>query len=361
MNQYTFELELIQLEELFSRSRSNKYSDPRKNKYFKELYETISAITSENYSSFNTTEQEEHRQIFDFLLNGLEFLDTSTLNIIPFELVFCLGKALKDWVNSDDLIIVTSLSHRKSDIWFEGFDEERLRNLKLLIKDKYSINISYRLIRISLPKSIARDYLSGVVLYHELGHFIDTELNITNRIYYNKYKKVTFTTEEEYRFYHHQMEYFADLFAAQYVNLSSDNYLSHLAYKEGDSDSHPATTKRNEVVAKFLKGETCEEIDLIQEALEKGGHEKLKIRHTIIDPDKSEFALLIPQSIKTDEELHGIYKLGWDLWLNSDKNFLEPFSRRQKYYIVNNLIEKSISNYNVVQSYKEIKTSIPNG
>lgn len=362
MNNQTFELELVQLEELFAKSRSNRYSDSRKNLFFKELYEVFNCIIKCNYSSFDIHSKIEHRAIFNFLFNGLEFLDSSTLNIIPYEIVYCLGEALKDWVPADDLVIVTSLSQRRGDIWFEGWEEEEVRNIKELIYSKYSIYISKRLIRISLPKSLSRDYLAGVVLYHELGHFVDSELNITNKIFYEKYGKTysEITTLEEYRFYHYQKEFFADLFASQYINDSSSSYLNHLAYNHGDSDSHPATKTRDEIVKKFLLGESCEEIDNIQNALIKSGNLLLEIRHEIIEPKESDFINLIPQRISPIKQLHGIFKLAWDLWNGTESNFLKSFSRRQRYYIINNLTEKSISNYNVVKNWIEVKKEIKN-
>lgn len=354
MNNQTFELELVQLEELFSKSRSNKYSDSRKNKFFDELYATFEAIINSDYKNFDISEQEAHREIFEFLFDGLEFLDTSTLNIIPFELVHCLGRALNDWVTNDDLIIVTSLSHRRNDIWFEGWREETLRNIKDLIYSKYKIKISNRLIRISLPKSLSRDYLAGVVLYHELGHFIDLELNITEKIFFDTYNKSSdfISSNDEFHFYHYTKEYFADLFAAQYVGNASACYLNHLAYNYGDSEKHPATEKRNRIVEKFLLKQNDPIIETIQNALDKMGHELLKMRHSIFNHQNCEFTKLIPENITNDMELHAIYKLGWDLWMNSASNFLSDFTRRQKYYVINNLIEKSISNYYVKESWK---------
>lgn len=355
MNKHTFELELVQLEEFFSKCRSNIYSDKRKDVFFNELYSVFESIVKTNYLTFSLPEYEDHRQIFSFLFNGLEFLDTSTLNVIPFELVFCLNKALNDWTKSDDLIIVTSLSNRREDIWFQGWNEESINNIKQLIKAKYSVNISKRLIRISLPKSLSRDYLSSVVLYHELGHFIDLELNIIDRIYYDKYKKWVLSSNEEEIFYNHFKEYFADLFAAQYINDSSNHYLNHLAYNFEDSKSHPATSKRSLVVENFLNGVSSREIDIIQEGLRKMGLPELNIRHNLINHTKSDFKDLVPQTINNDFELHSIFKLGWDLWLNSENNFLNDFSRRQKYHIINNLMEKSISNYKILESWKLIK------
>jgi len=358
MNKETFELELVQLEELFSKSRSNKFSDPRKNEFYSQLFDTFSAIVNSDYDNFTQEDRVEHLQIIFFLFNGLEFLETSTLNIIPFELVYCLGESLKDWVQEEDLIIVTSLSNRKSDISFQSINEELLRNVKQLISDKYGIKIKHRLIRITLPKSLSRDYLAGVALYHELGHFVDSELKVSERIFFKKYLKPHYlmNTVDENTFFNHTKEYFADLFAAQYVNDASTCYVNHVAYNSKGSLSHPSSKNRETVVKGFLYGnENTGFLSAIQEALEKIGKEKFKIRHELIGVENSDFSSLIPQDILNIPQLHGIMKLGWDFWLGKEKNFLSSFSRRQRYYVLNNLIEKSISNYYVVQSWKEIK------
>jgi hypothetical protein len=70
--------------------------------------------------------------------------------------------------------------------------------------------------------------------------------------------------------------------------------------------------------------------------------------------NKSDFLNLIPQKIKNNQELHYIFKLGWDFWNTSESNFLRKFKLRQKYHVINNLIEKSISNYTVKQKWEEI-------
>jgi hypothetical protein len=90
------------------------------------------------------------------------------------------------------------------------------------------------------------------------------------------------------------------------------------------------------------------------EVLYVSGYADLKIRHKILNIKKSDFLKLIPQSIKNAEELHYIFKLGWDFWNTSESNFLKNFESRQKYHIINNLIEKSISNYTITEKWQEI-------
>jgi hypothetical protein len=86
----------------------------------------------------------------------------------------------------------------------------------------------------------------------------------------------------------------------------------------------------------------------------QAGYESFKIRHEVVNINRSDFQNLIPQKIKNNQELHYIFKLGWDFWNTSESNFLKKFSPRQKYHIINNLIEKSISNYTIKQKWQKI-------
>lgn len=356
MNYKTIELKLLQLETTFSKSRSNIYSDKKKELHFSELFSLFKKIKKSNYSAFTKDEISLHLEILNYIVKCLEYLDNSTLNMIPYEIVSCLQIALDDWIQEDNFIIVTSLSNRTTDFLFESEDSEQFKNLNLHIKKLYNLNVSNRLIKITLPKSLSRDYLSIVVLYHELGHFIDLELHISEKIFYNKFGYLDSYSNHQLKEFNHCMEYFADLFAAQYINDASNLFLNYIAYNHPDSDTHPATTKRIEVVNAFLKGEYQKEINEIEYALSNSVNQNLKIRHQTIDIKKSDFLNLIPQKIKSNSELHYIFKLGWEFWNDSDKNFLRNFESKQKYQIINNLIEKSISNYTIKQKWQEISS-----
>lgn len=357
MNYKTIELQLLQLEESFSKSRSNIYSDIKKETHFKELHKLFKAIKRSNYVSFSLNDLHIHFGVLNYIFKGLEYLDNSTLNIIPYEIVSCLQLALEDWVKKENFIIVTSLSNKNLDFYFESDNnEEFFENLNSYIFSFYKLKVTHRLIKISLPKVISRDYLSIVVLYHELGHFVDIELNISNKLLMKEYGSSNPKNQDEYVYLNHKREYFADLFAAQYINNASNLYLEYISSNSNDSLTHPATSKRIAVVDRFLLNDVCDELNLFNSVLQISGPDQLRIRHKIMKVNKSDFQKLIPQTISDKEELHSIYKLGWDFWNTSDQNFLKNFKSRQKYHIINNLIEKSISNFTIVQSWKEISS-----
>ncbi|CAD0001683.1 hypothetical protein [Flavobacterium salmonis] len=355
MDYKSIELQILQLEESFSKSRSNIYSDPKKQTHFDELHILFKAIKKSDYKHFDLLNLQNHFFLLNYIFKGLEYLDNSTLNIIPYEIISCLEYALEDWIDKNKFIIATSLSNKNLDFYFESTDSnEEFNNINILIDGLYCHKLTHRLIKISLPKVLSRDYLSCVVLYHELGHFVDMELNISKKIFLKNYHKTDPTNYDEYRFLCHKREYFADLFAAQYINDASNLFLNYIAFDNPDCETHPATNKRISVVENFLKGRICSELNEFNSVLSVSGPTELKIRYKKLDINKSDFLKLIPQNIKNVDELHYIFKLGWDFWNTSESNFLKNFESRQKYHIINNLIEKSISNYTITEKWQEI-------
>lgn len=360
MDYKSIELLLLQLEESFSKSRSNIYSDGKKEKHFIELHRLFIGIKEGEYSNLKGADLEFHFYILNYIFKGLEYLDNSTLNIIPYEIVSCLERALSDWIRRDDFILVTSLSNRNLDFYFESTDsDEYFHNLNKYISKLYGLKITHRLIKISLPKVLSRDYLSCVVLYHELGHFVDNELNVSKKLLLANHGTDNPTISDvAYVYYNHTSEYFADLFAAQYINDASNLFLDCIASKNPDSPTHPATSKRITVVDNFLTGQYCQEKDEFNIVLKASGCDELKIRHSEISLNNSDFVDLVPQIIENDDQLHYIFKLGWDFWIGSETNFLQNFRPRQKYHIINNLMEKSISNYTITEMWNNKNNEI---
>ena len=354
----SIELQLLQLEGIFSKSKANIYSDNKKEKYFEELYLLFEAIKKEDLTIFDSNLLEIHHQILDYIFGALEFLDNSTLNLIPFETVSCLEKVLDEWITDDNFIIATSLSNRNLDFYFMGENLELYNLMNDTIQKKYNLSISKRLIKIVLPRVLSRDYLSIVVLYHELGHFIDVELNLSQNIFFKKFGFIRpdSYTQDHIKFLRHRMEFFADIFAAQYINNASNLFLNYIAGNAVDTITHPSTKSRIEIVDKFLNNEKIDIIDEFNEVLNAQAKPLIQIKHEIFNSDKSDFNEFIPQQINSDKELHSIFKLGWDFWNNSDTNNLSKVPQKQRYYIINNLVEKSISNYIIVSNWNKIST-----
>ncbi|SHL96220.1 hypothetical protein [Chryseobacterium polytrichastri] len=337
-----------QIDSQFSNSKNNVYSDERREEHFINIYKIFSSIKHlSNTGVILSTDIPVYKQILQYIISDLQYLDNSTLNVIPFEIISCLELALKDWIDDDNLILSTSLSNNFNDLYFSR-NKEFFDHLNIFLSSKSLEQIKYRQIRISLPKILSRDYLATVSLYHELGHFIDAEYNISKRIL-SKISKSTIIADEK-SFLNHTAEYFADLFAAQYISDASNQYLYDRTSYDNDSYTHPSTSKRITLVDDFLNMRPSSIIDDFKEIVELVG-KKIELRFEEKTISNSNFYKFIPEILENDKQLHYIYKIGWGVWKDNTSTSFIDLPEKQKYQMLNNLIEKSISSYFLLKSW----------
>ena len=336
-------LHLSQLQKAINKSNTNKYADNRKQEYFKNISTLFETINSKDFSKCSISELKSYKIIIDFCFISIEFLDNSVLTVIPHEIVYCLENALNDWDDTNKYIIVTSLANDLNKFCFNSY-----LSLNETFYDVFTayfgIDFKHRLIQITLPKYLSQDYLANVVLYHELGHFVDQKFGITEKLSLSLSLGVKLTN--------HYGEFFSDIFAAQYIGEASNFYLHYIAHEAPDAESHPSTNSRIDLVNKFLNGEQDPILDDLKNATLKITGKELQDRRKIISDD--DFKAFIPTNIVSDEELHSIFEMGWKLWMNPIPEFIDKhIGEFDKYRIINNLMEKSISNYMVVNKWNK--------
>jgi hypothetical protein len=261
-----------------------------------------------------------------------------------------------------------------------AFDNQLFSDLKL----KYNIFFPKRLIQINLPKSFSRDYLACVILYHELGHFIDLSNSCSEALAQDFYQRIQsdkdlliwaqpffpiinnslFKISESDRrqiIQLHFGEYFCDLFASQYVGPSLNDYLYFIT--QGDANfsfTHPSTINRVKLVNDFLSGRENHLVDFIKDGVEQMINNSLRVRFEQIS--SQDFYNLLPIDIHSIPQLHGVFNFGWQIWQNDWKPFAEKMkmeaslSSNQVYSIINNLMEKSIGNFIVTKQWKETRS-----
>lgn len=388
------QLHLSQAESALQRAKNNCYSDKRKQDYQNNLIKLFEAIYEESKDAYSIADNiiyNSYKLHLWFIFKSLEFLDSSTLNQIPYEIVECLDYAMNDWVDvsKDKYIIVTSLIN---DVEAFSFDPSLAFNDQLFdeINTKYKINFEYRLVQINVPKTLSRDYLAAVVLYHELGHFIDNKYFFTESLSRDFLNKIVingkFSNEEidsivkyfpflkssignglistQSNIYYltrsHFAEYFCDLFASQYIGESSNHYLTYLTSNNGNfSYSHPSTVNRVNVVSDFLSNNKDNIIvKLISDAVEKISKKKLENRYDNVEVN--DLLDLLPLTINSTRELHGVYDAAWKVWLNDKDKIAQTINNNHTplkiYRVINNLIEKSIGNFITINKWKQAQS-----
>jgi hypothetical protein len=389
MKVHLLELHLSQLIFAWSKSKLNIYSDHNKELYHQQLGDLIHNLTKEDFSALTDVDLEIRKIIIDFIFKGIEFLDKSTLNAFPVEIVECLNVALNDWFDNDDYIIVTSLNNSLSSFSFvPSLDIHS--PLLLFIKTKYGVEFKKRLIQINLPKSFSRDYFANVVLYHELGHFVDLQYMISEslaRFLFTKYKDNQLKIQEvadlkQYfpdisnpnlsdkdtlnKVMRHLGEYFSDVFASQYIGECSNYYLDYITNSgAGTSNTHPSTINRIKLVNDFIEGNKNFIIDSLVDATQQITNTRTLTKRFNRIKSKN-FLQLLPVEISHSNQLSSLYILGWELWQNYNQDFEKNNSMNytlkasKRYEIINNLIEKSISNYIISESWNKAKHYVPN-
>jgi len=359
MDKETLQLTLCQLIKVSDTSRKNYsvYSDKKKIKFHKEIEQLLSDIKQSDFNSFTKDDRLLHKELFQILFAWLEFLDNSTLNNIPYEIVRCLEAVLEDWLepaNRQKFMIVTTLQSHAS----FGFIDWDLRAVVPYVKGKYNRDITNPLVPINLPKYVVHDYLSNVTLYHELGHFIDQHFKISARIINSNPLYSRMPRAQKLKEYYHMMEFFADIFAAQYIGDKCSLYLNYIAHDDPESDTHPATSRRVDLVNSFLKKKSDVIIDILKDATKKItkidlAPKKYKVIRT------NDFEDFLPIEVVDKHQLHYLYIIGWNTWYHHKGILRSKFKDPpETYRIINNLIEKSISNFIVTEKWQGSSSKI---
>lgn len=381
-------LHFTQLSKVWNRSRHNSYSDKRKQEYQQSLGHLYERLSKEapKFDELSFNDISDRKKIIDFLFKSLEFLDNSTFTLFPYEIIECLEYALNEWKSNNEFsyIVVTSLVNGINKFSFDS--QIANREYYELIEKLYDIKLDYRLIQISLPKYLSKDYLANVVLYHELGHFIDNTFKISDRlamkIYVDWMEMVDKNKEDLFTFFdflrgkfgdneqktlqRHIAEYFCDIFASQYIGKSANEYLKYNTIQNTHTGyTHPSTNDRIKIVDMFLDKNTDNWfLNELIEATKNITKKCLEVRYAVFPDD--DFINLIPPKISSIGQLHYLFILGWELWRNGkervrDNNKMEfDLSDEQFYSIINNLIEKSIGNFIIEntwnKSYNDVST-----
>ena len=290
-------------------------------------------------------EADYSRQIRDRFCNLIwlssKYLSGSISSEIPYEVEFSLRIALKKWTNRDTVITTALVNER--DFHFVPLDP--WQQIKIIIPefDFAKVNFNALLIQIALPRLYKHRPLYNVALYHELGHFVDTTLRITQHSLLSSPGTAGLPIHIEKS---HRMEYFADLFAANYVGQANSKLLSNIAENAPVSPTHPATASRNGVIDDFLNGVTNPIVELFNNSLSTLGVPELKKRYTRPNIEDA-FNNIRPYQIKNENELHGLLEAAWNFLEDALEKKREPWASLDEQEIgriVNDLTEKSIRN-----------------
>lgn len=274
------------------------------------------------------------------------YLQGSISREIPYELEFCLRKAVAGWL-SRPCVVTMALVDQKD---FHFFPFDPWDNIKKTITGYKGAGFDALLIQVATPKLYKNKPLYNIPLFHELGHFVDSTLEIVKMSMLQSPPAKGTDPDTELS---HRQEYFADLFAAAYVGRANGEVLQEIAGNHAASASHPATADRIALTQGFLAGKKEPRVDLFNNALAAQGAPPLSIKYK--RPQiTSCFDNIRPYKINGDEELYGIFEASWDYLIdvmngkNSSWQGIDPPDAET---IVNDLVEKSIRNASIISEW----------
>jgi hypothetical protein len=343
------------LEKRFTQLSDSAYFDPAFNEFLSNTIEVIGHVLEnlEHYPDEVVTNFEQQ------LWNVKKFVSGSRSNDAPYEIQFALKTALAEWINGNPLVSSASLEGldfflNPQDIW--SFIKVNL--------GKFDTKTYHPLVvRIGSPELYKHRPVFCIPLFHELGHFIDMQLSVT------KLSMLVFRpppnpnpknlTDADYLniIERHRMEFFADLFAACYCNDAVNKTLKIISPSDTFSPTHPMTSIRIATVEDFLAGRKNDTVDMFQNSLKLLGKPNLSIRFSL--PDLACFDGALTYSIRSHEELFGLFPASWDYLdrqlKSRDASWVdEESSEFTIEKTVNDLAEKTLRNYEIRQRWENV-------
>lgn len=331
---YYFDLHIIQLVKAFSSLAKNQYDTHKLDEYVEDLHELLEYVQHYDYSKITDPEKVGLRDALNLLSHSIAYLHTTTKDDLTCEIFSCLRLVLKDWIPTEADKYVIVCTHGDYSILHNNV----LGPIYEYVEKFYKISFRRKLISINIPLYRKSDFLFNSVLYHEIGHFIDNYYHITARLTQqfssgikmvpqqaDYFKGVDFSNPANTNWnkvYCYLREYFADIFASQYIGKTVYKYLLYVDPVGCGSDTHPASESRIKLVDDFVdnKSVNIELLKSLKEATHLSSARELERRDEVIDI--TPFLSLNVVSPESPKQLHNIFQQIWDLWMNHRENFI---------------------------------------
>lgn len=329
------------------------YFDTRITNYVRALRNIIPQLLSASTPVPNELKHFIARQIW----RATEFVAGSTMRLQPYEAVYGLQCATREWLKQEPLIVTALI--QEPNFYFQGV-HPTFRQLA-----REGLGVTDEIVQIRLPEIYRQKPLYSIALYHELGHFIDTTYKLTETVLaLNPELSLPGISgppaeaHTQMRF-NHLREYFADLFAACYCGRAIKQFLEGIAPDAEASTSHPESYHRYQAIEALVSNQTHGVIAGFNQALTARRLPTLKVRYQSIDVI-APFKAIRPATIKSIEEVHGILGSAWEFLDSAADQAQDPWSRMAPgdvERVVNDLVEKSIRNWMIREKWHAFAAS----
>ena len=270
MNVKLLELHREQLRLAFYRISTIELSDAR----LDYVRNSIGILSYEfekiDFSLENTGELYFFRDCISLLQEWTGWISNQEHGTKPHAVISCMNIAASEWIgNSAQFIFVAT------DGEFGIYaDDPSVELLLDWIYNRFKIYIPFKLVHIQIPFHLDDDYLFNICLYHELGHFLDDQLKVTEGMAVDiieswcaKNPNAGISGKNVWEmdsaiFQRHLKEIFADIFAAQYVGKKLIEYIDFMCEDVMNhvGSHHPSPRFRKEMITEVLSRSSDNEI-----------------------------------------------------------------------------------------------------
>lgn len=367
---YYIELHLAQIADEMSRINakvdSDHYDNDKIMKYISTLNDIVTGLLQIDLNTQSDTEKCQIKEILIFVSRCIQYIKSATKFDLRPTLYVCLRTALEDWVDAPKDYVLTSY---KANVDSHHFLHVTVTSQAInMIQDILGITIPYKLVSLGYPTYLEKDFLSNVSLYHELGHFVDLCVwNISqylveifrlkgipmqsdyfqniNEGILNEDEKQPYVKRERIRLYNMVSEYFADIFAVQYIGRHKLHLSNYIAGDNNFSDSHPSTAARTKAILNFLGPEDQYDdfIKTLRRVTQIVSCRELKKRNAPL----SDAPLLAGQAYPdiSKEQVPTLFHNAWEIWETNKSDFKNKPEPLSAYKTLNDLLDQSMMNF----------------
>jgi len=264
MNLHLLELHREQLERAFDRISTTRLYERRLDALRGAIGYLCAILEKVDFRIEDVNELYSYRDAISLLQEWIGWIANQEHGTKPHAVINCMDIAAQEWMGDDSGRFVFVATDGPFGVYS---DDPSVELILEWIYNKFKVYIPYRLVHIQIPFHLDDDYLFNVVLYHELGHFIDNQMKITNGMACDMlndwiHKNPGYGIAEKakwdndlFRLNRHLKEMFADLFAAQYVGDCIVEYIKFQGDDSfnRDSGSHPSPSMRVALIEDLMR------------------------------------------------------------------------------------------------------------
>lgn len=368
---YYLELHIAQVANEMSlindKVKDGLYENKKLIEYINTLNDIVTELLKCDLESKSENDKEQIRYILIYISSCIQYIKSATVNDLNAALYICLRAALEDWAKDPANTYV--MSSYKAEVGTHHFYGGTVAGQVIKsVKDIFGITIPSKLVSLGYPSHLEKDFISNVSLYHELGHFIDMcdwriSLSLRNFIITNKclpmpdtyFKNIDTAIlygptnkrweDERNKLTSMLQEYFADIFAVQYVGRHK-HHLTHYMFGGNDfTADHPSTEARTMAINNFLGPSASHDgfINMLKWATNAITGKELKVRN--VDIDIAPLLSDNPCTVTNKNQLHTLFHKAWEIWESNLGGYRKTPDTISAYNKMNKLLEDSIMNY----------------